>query len=143
MPTIADLDDHAVVLHVADSGGLIDMQPFTVTVAYFNDAPEFTSTPVTTATEDVPYTYAVTADDPDLIHGDTLTVTATTLPAWLTLEDHGDGTATLAGTPTNADVGEHTAVLRVTDGSVLADTQTFTITVWGRIYLPVVLRNTP
>ncbi|MBU0493555.1 MAG: DUF11 domain-containing protein [Chloroflexi bacterium] len=142
-PTPADVGDHAVVLRVADSGGLTDTQAFTVTVAYVNDPPEFTSAPVTTATQDVPYTYAVTADDPDLIHGDALTITAPTLPVWLTLEDHGDGTATLSGTPTNADVGEHTVVLRVIDSGGLTDTQTFTITVWGRIYLPLVLRNTP
>ena len=53
---------------------------------------------------------------------------ATTLPAWLTLTDNGDGTATLSGTPTNAEVGTHNVVLEVSDGS-LTDTQAFTITV--------------
>jgi large repetitive protein len=43
----ADVGDHAVTLRVADSGGLIDTQSFTITVAYINDAPTFTSTPVT------------------------------------------------------------------------------------------------
>jgi len=34
-------------------------------------------------------------------------------------------------------------VLRVTDSGGLTDTQAFTITVWRRVYLPLVLRNTP
>jgi large repetitive protein len=98
---------------------------------------------VTTAAQKVAYTYAVTARDPDLLYGDALTITATTLPAWLTLTDHNDGTAALSGTPTNADVGDHPVVLRVTDRGGLIDTQTFGITVWSRVYLPLVLRNNP
>ena len=92
-----------------------------------NDPPQFTSTPVTTATENVLYTYNITASDPDT--GDTLTITATTSPAWLTLTDNGNGTATLSGTPTSAEVGDHPVLLRVTDASGLFDTQPFTITV--------------
>jgi len=130
-----------------DSGGLTDTQAFTVTVANVNDAPAFTSTPVTTATEDMLYTYVVTTTDPDLIHGDALTITAPMLPGWLTLTDHGDETATLSGTPTNADVGDHAVELLVTDSGGFTDTQAFTIAVvekpWYRSYLPLVLRNTP
>jgi len=128
-PETADVGDHFVALRVADSGGLTSTQSFTITVAYINDAPTFTSTPALTATQDAPYTYAVAATDPDLIHGDALTITAPTLPAWLTLEDHGDGTSAIAGTPTNADVGDHAVVLLVTDRAGLTDTQGFTITV--------------
>jgi len=132
---------------VADSGGLTDTQAFTVTVANVNDAPAFTSTPVTTATQDTPYTYAITTTDPDLPHGDALTITAPTLPAWLTLTDHGDGTATLSGTPGSADVGDHPVVLRVTDRGGLFAGQSFTITVRAKpeytVFLPLVVRNTP
>jgi hypothetical protein len=41
----------------------------------------FTSTPVTAATEDVHYNYAITATDAD---GDPLTITSQGTPAWLT-----------------------------------------------------------
>ncbi|MBE0686869.1 MAG: DUF11 domain-containing protein, partial [Anaerolineaceae bacterium] len=140
-PIDADVGDHTVELEVTDSAGLPDTQAFTVTVDYFNDTPFFTSTPLTTATQDVLYTYTVTADDPNLILGDTLTITATTLPDWLTIEDHNNGTATVAGTPTTDDLGEHTVVLRVVDRDGLSSTQTFTIAVWNWIYLPLVLRN--
>jgi len=44
-------------------------------------------------------------------------------------------------------VGDHAVVLAVTDSGGLYATQSFTITVvekpWYRIYLPLVLRNTP
>jgi hypothetical protein len=142
-PPTGSAGDHAVVLDVTDSGGLTDTQAFTITVANVNDAPFFTSTPVTTTQPGMLYTYDVTADDPDLDWGDVLTITAPTRPAWLTFTDHGDGTATLTGTPTADDAGDHPIVLRVIDSGGLEDTQEFTITVDAtyRIYLPLVLRN--
>jgi len=146
-PSNADVGAHPVVLRVTDSGGLTDTQSFTVTVANVNDAPAFTSAPVTAATQDMPYTYAITTTDPDLPHGDALTITAPTLPAWLTLTDHGDGTASLSGTPGSAQVGNHSVVLRVTDRAGAFAEQSFTITVAEMpryfIFLPLVLRNTP
>jgi len=142
-PADADVGQHTVVLRVTDSAGLFAEQAFSITVTNVNDAPAFTSAPIESATQNVPYRYAIAAGDPDLIHGDALTVTAPTLPAWLTLTDHGNGAATLSGTPGNSDAGAHTVVLRVTDNSGLTATQTFTITVWSRVYLPLVLRSTP
>ena len=144
-PTDADVGQHSVVLRVTDSGGLTDTQAFTITVSNVNDAPVFTSTPVTTATQDAPYTYNITANDIDA--GDALTIIAPTLPGWLALSDHGDGTAALSGTPTDADVGQHSVVLRVTDSGGLFVEQTFTITVTEKLrfraYLPLVSRSTP
>ena len=43
--------------------------------------------------------------------------------------DNGDGTATLSGTPTNTDVGNHAVDLRVDDVAGAFDTQNFTIDV--------------
>ena len=126
-PANADVGDHAVSLLVTDAGGLTDTQAFTISVANVNDAPAFTSTPITTATEEMAYEYVVTAEDVDA--GDVLTITAESLPGWLTLGDHGDGTATLSGTPANADVGDHAVSLLVTDAGGLTATQAFTITV--------------
>lgn len=97
------------------------------TEAPFTNAeiPSFTSTPVTEATVDVAYVYDVTATDPE---SEPVTIAAPTLPAWLTFTDNGDGTATLTGTPTASEVGDHAVSLRVSDGSNSAD-QDFTITV--------------
>lgn len=113
----------------ATDGALQAQQTFNLTVAGLpgNDPPAFTSTPVVEATQDTAYTYDVTAADAD--SGDTLTITAVTLPAWLTLTDHGDGTATLAGTPAAADVGDHPVSLQVADQAGATGTQDFTITV--------------
>ncbi|HEX9985260.1 MAG TPA: cadherin domain-containing protein, partial [Thermoanaerobaculia bacterium] len=88
-----------------DLGATSNVASVQVNVTATNDAPAFTSVAVTAATEDAAYTYNVTTSDPDV--GDTRTITAPTKPAWLTLVDNGDGTATLSGTPTNSDVGVH------------------------------------
>jgi hypothetical protein len=107
---------------------------------HMNNAPTFTSTPVETVMEDELYTYAVTAED---VNGDALTLTAPTLPAWLTLVDHGDGTATLSGTPAYADAGAHLVVLRLADSAGLSVQQVFTLNVvaWPRIYMPMISRG--
>jgi len=91
----------------------------------------------------VPYTYEIIADDDDLAYGDVLTITAPTLPAWLTLDwTPGTITATLSGTPTEADLdrGNNWVVLRVTDAAGLYAEQRFVV---GpvRVYLPLVFRN--
>ncbi len=127
--THAGVGNHPILLRVTDSRGLFTEQAYTLTVANVNDNPAFTSTPITTGVQDTPYTYTLTTTDPDLPMGDVLTLTAPTLPAWLTLTDHGDGTATLTGTPTNAEVGAHPVLLRVTDNGGLFAEQAYTLTV--------------
>jgi Ca2+-binding RTX toxin-like protein len=91
-----------------------------------NQPPSFTSSAVTAATEDVAYTYNISTTDPDT--GDTLTISAPTLPAWLTFTDNGNGTGTLTGTPTNPQVGTYNVVLRVSDGTANVD-HNFTLSV--------------
>ncbi len=98
-----------------------------IDVQAVNDAPTFTSTESTTATEDAAYSYTITTADADDA-GANLTITAATLPSWLTLSDNGDGTATLSGTPSNAEVSAHNVSLNVSDGA-LSEVQNFTITV--------------
>jgi parallel beta-helix repeat protein len=124
-PAEANVGMNYVTLHVSDGTGGVD-QSFTIDVGDTNEGPSFTSSPVTSATQDTFYTYTITADDPDA--GDTLAITASTLPAWLTLTDNSNRSATLTGTPANANVGDHSVVLQVTDSTEMA-TQSFTITV--------------
>lgn len=71
-----------------------------------------------------------------------LEITADTKPDWLTLNDAGDGTATLSGTPALGDVGDHSVVLRVTDRDGLYALQPFTITVAEEypVFLPLTMR---
>jgi hypothetical protein len=105
-------------------------QEFVITVSAItpppNNAPAFTSTAVIDASEGTTYTYDITTSDADA--GDELTITAATLPDWLTVNDNGDGTAALTGTPAAGDVGDHDVSLEVSDGADTA-VQEFTITV--------------
>ena len=57
-----------------------------------------------------------------------LTITAPTLPTWLTLIDNGDGTANLNGTAPN-EASTHDVVLEVSDGGTNTETQEFAIQV--------------
>ena len=93
-----------------------------------NRPPVFTSTPITTASVGNPYAYNITATDPD---GNALTLTAPTLPAWLTFTPGANGAGTLSGIPGPADLGPHAVVLRVTDNGTpsLSADQAFTTTV--------------
>jgi hypothetical protein len=99
-----------------------------------NTPPAFTSTvPVTTINAGQAFTYNITVNDPDLPYGDSLDITVASLPSWLTLTDHHDGTATLAGTPTMADGGTYNIHLHAEDiyhhGNPVHVGQEFDITV--------------
>jgi hypothetical protein len=137
---------YSINLTVKDSGGLTDTQPFTITVHNVNDAPYFTSSPVTKAVMNEEYIYNITTTDPDLIHDplETLTITAEEKPDWLTFTDNGDGTAILTGEPTEAHLGNHEVTLRVRDRAGLFTTQPFAISVveTGTFYhyLPLVVQ---
>jgi len=139
-PTLTDVSDHVVKLNVTD-GELSDVQNFTISVANVNDAPVFTSLPITAGTEGVAYSYTITVVDPDL---DDVAITAPTLPAWLTFADNGDGTATLTGTPTGAEIGDHTVDLQaeeVAPAPGLTTDQSFVIMVTASADGPVITLN--
>ena len=55
-----------------------------------------------------------------------MAITAQTAPSWLTLTDHGNGTATLFGTPSTSDLGDHPVVLEASDGGSVVE-QGFTV----------------
>lgn len=126
---------YEVTVRVTDSGGLTFDQNFSIAVNNLNEAPGFTSIPVTVATEDALYSYTITTTDPDSTAS--VTITAATLPTWLTLTDHSNGTANLSGTPDNGQVGDHNVSMQVSDGS-LSDTQNFTLTVTNTNDAPLI-----
>ena len=125
-PLAANIGDHVVSLRVSD-GSLIDTQNFTLTVAPVgvNSAPVFTSNPSRSAEVGAVFSYAIATNDVD---GDTLAITAASLPAWLNLVDYGDRTGLLTGTPSASDLGDHAVTVSVSDGELSTD-QVFTITV--------------
>ncbi len=77
--------------YVSD-GEMGDTLQVTVNVQSVNDAPYFTCVGFVEATEDIPFTFTVTAED---LEGATLSYEFSGLPAWLAIE----GSNTVAGTP--------------------------------------------
>ncbi len=129
-PSNSDAGDNSVSINVFDGTGSVN-QNFTITVTAVNTLPEFTSSPVSSATSGQTYTYNITTTDAD---GDNLTITAPTKPAWLTFTDNGNGTAVLTGTPSNSDVGDNDVILTVSDDTESVN-QNFTITVTAASYV--------
>lgn len=117
---------HPVSVRVVDAAGAEDTSSFNVTVTDVADAPVFTSTPSLAVDQDQSYNYIATTSDADAGAGGEVTVSASLLPTWLTFSS---ATGTLAGTPRNADVGNHPVTLVATDGTGLSTTQNFTIVV--------------
>jgi hypothetical protein len=94
-----------------------------VAVENVQDVPVFESTPVTTATQDVAYSYQLQVSDPD---NETLTIEAIT-PSWLSLNET---TLELTGVPGNGEVGDNQVTITVTDGHIANPiAQVFTISV--------------
>jgi hypothetical protein len=126
-PNTSNIGTHSVILSATD-GTDNTSQSFSIIVSMAaggNNAPVFSSTAVTSGIELQAYTYNITTSDAD---GDNLTISATTIPSWLTLADNGDRTAMLTGTPASSDIGTHVVLLDVNDGTVSA-TQSFNINV--------------
>ena len=123
-PTNDNVGQHAVALTVSDTAGSSETQSFTITVANVNDAPAISSSAITSVTESQAYSYTFEANDIDI--GDSVTLAATTKPAWLSFNEE---TGVLSGTPSNNHVGDHSVVLTATDSSGVVTTQSFTITV--------------
>ena len=135
IPGNGDFGVNSVRLVVEDAAGSTSIQNFEINVDNANDPPQFTSIPVTQATEDVVYQYSITTSDPDA--GDTRNITSLALPSWLTLTDNGNGTAIITGTPRNAQVGNHSVVLNVRDALGANTNQSFSITVINSNDAPV------
>ncbi|RLG12328.1 hypothetical protein DRN73_02785 [Candidatus Pacearchaeota archaeon] len=90
-----------------------------------NHAPEFTSTPVTTAVENSPYNYDADADDVDT--GDILTYSLTQSPTGMTINS---STGLIQWTPTDTQSGVNQNIsVKVEDDKGASTTQDYTIDV--------------
>jgi hypothetical protein len=115
--------DHVITFAATDTSGLTGSDTSTLTLiegANPNTAPTFTSTAPTAAISGALYAYVVTTTDAD---ADTVTLSATTLPAWLTFAG-----GVLSGTPAAGDVGSNSVVIEASDGTYTV-AQSFTIVV--------------
>lgn len=79
---------------------------------FYNDPPAFITSPELQAEISVEYIYEIETTDIDPY--DSLTIIAEQIPDWLTLTDHGDGTALLSGTPD--ETGMDLVKLKLSDG---------------------------
>lgn len=115
---------------VTDLQGEHSEQSFVVNVTPVNDAPSINSTHVTSAVQDVQYTYLVTAYDIDNMNSvayddNALTYLLLVYPDGMTINS---SSGLISWAPGNDDVGENNVVVRVSDGSA-NDTESFTVTV--------------
>ncbi len=119
---------HTFTVTATSSDGSTATREFTVTVNDVNEAPAFTTdASLPDATEDSAYTATIATRDPDT--GDTITFSASGLPAWLSLQDNNDGTATVSGTPSQGDLGPVSFTLEIEDAAGLISARTFSLTV--------------
>ena len=100
-------------------------------------APAITSANSTTFVVGAAESFTVTAAG---VPTPTITLSGT-LPGGVTFSDNGNGTATLAGTPASGTGGVYPLTFTASNGVLPNATQTFTLTVSTRIYLPLVLRQ--
>jgi hypothetical protein len=113
---------------VADETGWAEQWTANITVVGVNDEPELTDAPSQTAvTENATATVALTATDPD--DGDTLAFSLENAPAFVTLADGGDGTATVTASPRPGTAGTYEIGVTVTDNASPPATAQHTISV--------------
>lgn len=99
----------------------------TITV---NFPPQFESIPVEYAVENNFYQYDVSVTDAE--PSDVISISCEDNLGWLSIDDNGDGTARLYGTPTGSHVGFNDVVLKAGDGHSIVE-QSFTIIVSQQI----------
>ncbi len=123
-PLNEHVGDNPVVVRVTDSYFASATQSFSVTVANVNDKPLITSSPITVAAVDVPYSYTVEVLDPDV--GDTMTFSLVEdFPSGMSIDTNG----VITWTPSSSQAGSHPVTVQVEDGSGAQATQSFSIDV--------------
>ena len=125
-PLQVDVGENSWTVQVSDGEGGTDTATLNITVINVNDAPEFTSDPITKAdaNEDDAYTGQTLAGSATDEDGDTLTYSKVSGPAWLSIS----GSGALSGTPAASDVGSNSWSIQVSDGQAV-DTATLNISV--------------
>ena len=100
-----------------------EQNSFVLIVSPVNDAPTFTTSPVTTATVNSAYTYNADAVDTE---NDPFTFALITSPIGMSLDTN---TGVVSWTPSSSQTGSHTIRLRVTDNGGAFSEQAYIVTV--------------
>ncbi len=134
-PGTSAVGPNNVTLRVSD-GKLQKDQSFVITVVDVNNAPVVSSTPVTSVNEDAAYSYTLTVTDADV--NDNISMTVVSKPSWLIFTHAANArSATLTGTPGNADVGSSSVDISITDGHATIH-ETYTLEVIAVNDAPVI-----
>ncbi len=133
IPGATDVAAHTVQVMVSDLSGASDTVSYTLTVTNVNDAPTFASIPDQTAIEDQPWTFQVSANDPDPANA--LTYSFVSKPSGMVINS---STGNISWNPDNDDVGNYTVTVKATDASGASVTQSFALTVQNVNDAPVV-----
>jgi RHS repeat-associated protein len=132
-----DLDqDHSDTFEYVVNDGAADSDRAVVSVAVraANSAPQIISSAPSAAAIDVAYLYAVRAADPDA--GDILTFSVPEGPAGMVIEE---ASGLLRWTPSSAQRGTQTIVVKVRDARGLFALQRFTVSVGDPVVVPNVI----
>lgn len=112
------------------SGSASGTAKVNITVISVNDAPSFSSTPISVVVTGQQYSYVMNATDAD---NDNLQFLYASGPQWLTLNG-----STLSGSPTLGQEGSYNVVLTVQDGQGGEDTQSFSLNVTAENQSPII-----
>ena len=139
-PTAVQVGAHSVIVRVQDTSGLFVTQSFsiTVTAANTNHAPAITSTPAATAQVGQPYTYPVTANDPDV--GDILTYSLSTNPGNAAIDA---ASGVLTWTPLASQAGLQSIEVTVSDNHGGSVSQGFVVNVLAANLEPTITSAAP
>jgi FtsP/CotA-like multicopper oxidase with cupredoxin domain len=118
-PSIAG--SYSVTVQVTDQTGLFATQAYVLVISSANQPPVIASTPVTTASRNVAYTYAVIATDPNT--GDVLTYSLDAFPAGMTISPVG----VITWLPQV--LGNYAVTIKVTDQIGAFTTQSYSLAV--------------
>ncbi|HMB73647.1 MAG TPA: tandem-95 repeat protein, partial [Gammaproteobacteria bacterium] len=127
-PNFQDSGTFAVTLQVSDTSSAVDEASFLVTVSEINRPPALSDIANPVLAEGAQQVVAFDASDPD---NDDIAFEADALPAFVSLEDYGDGNAALRVAPQVLDAGVYSFVVRAVDSGApnLTDERTVQVTV--------------
>ncbi len=123
-PTAEHVGNHEWTVTVTDIDGLSDTRPLLIEVINVDDPPVLTTPAHVDAVQDEEFLFQLTADDPDMPHGDTLLFSASSADLAFEIEP---STGYLWFTPRNADVGTHVLTVGVQDASGSTDVTTMEV----------------
>lgn len=129
-PALADIGSHSVTITVTDDGvgTLSDQQTFTIDVFDANEFPVLDAIGNQLIDEENALTFTATGSDSDVpAQSLTFSLDVTSIASGMSITAGGD----FSWTPTEAQSGDHTVILTVTDDGpgLLTGTETITITV--------------